>query len=108
MSAYTRFGSAPDTVTPIRPSGPAGRPLPSSRFHVLPASVDLYNPLPGPPLLRLQGVRYASHIAANSVLGLVGSKTTSMPPVLSLTNSTRCQVAPPSVVRKMPRSVLGP
>src|SRR5512135_3325627 len=46
-TAYTRLGSATDTSMPMRPNPSLGRPCVSC-FQVLPPSVDLYSPLPGP------------------------------------------------------------
>src|SRR5258708_20137816 len=92
----------------MRPRMPEGRPWPSIFVHVLPPSVDLYSPLPGPPLFRLHGVRYTSHKDANRVLGFLGSKTTSIAPVFESLYRTFCQVAPPSAVRKTPPSSLPP
>src|SRR6266581_5053141 len=72
--AYTRFGSAPETLTSILPTGPAGRPrrLVSS-VQVVPPSVDLNSPLPGPPSSSSQNLRAACHIAAERTFGLDGS-----------------------------------
>src|SRR5207244_5362533 len=86
MIAYTRVPSAPETETPMRPSTPLGRPCPSSRFHVAPSSPERYSPLPGPPLVKLHGVRCASHRAANRMCGLFGSNTRSIAPVLLYLN----------------------
>src|SRR6266852_6215813 len=108
IRAYTRLEFPPETETPMRPIIPAGRPCPSSFAQVLPPSMDLWRPLPGPPLFRLHGVRETSHIEAKSVLELFGSKTMSIAPVLLSLYKTFCHVAPPSVVRKTPRSSLGP
>src|SRR5215472_6895746 len=108
MIAYTRFPSAPETETPIRPSTPLGRPCPSSRFHVAPSSPERYSPLPGPPLVRLHGVRCASHSAANRMCGLLGSNTRSMAPVLLSLYSTFRHVWPPSLERNTPRISFGP
>ena len=36
---------------------PDGKPWPSMCVQVVPPSVDLYSPLPGPPLFRLHGLR---------------------------------------------------
>src|SRR5919197_503646 len=56
--AYTRFESAPDTLTPILPSGLAGSPgLPDSSVHVVPPLVDLKSPLDSPPLNNSHGLR---------------------------------------------------
>src|SRR5215510_7239312 len=108
MSAYTRFPSAGETATPMRPNTPDGRP--DARLisvHVSPPSVDLNNPLPGPPLDIWYSTRYASHRPANITLGLRRSIAMSIPPVLLSRKSTFFQVLPPSVVLKMPRSSLG-
>src|SRR4030095_15902439 len=78
------------------------------RFHVTPLSSDLYNPLPGPPLEKNHGCRRACHSDANTMFGLCGSKTTSMPPVFSSLDKTFVHVLPPSVVRKIPRSCFAP
>src|SRR5215470_2910088 len=108
IRAYTRLGSAPETDTPMRPMIPEGKPWPSRRVHVAPPSIDLYNPLLAPPLLRLHGLRYTSHKDAKRVLALLGSKTTSIAPVLLSLYNTFCHVVPPSRLRKIPRSSLGP
>src|SRR5688572_33302111 len=82
-SAYTRLGSAPETSTPMRPTTPAG--IPGRRVisvHDSPPSVDLYKPLPGPPLSILYSFRYASHSAAYSTFGFDRSTERSMAPVL--------------------------
>ena len=59
MIAHTRLGFAGDTVTPIRPQTPLGRPSPVSFVQLSPPSTDFQRLLPGPPLSRLQGVRSA-------------------------------------------------
>jgi hypothetical protein len=60
-----RFESPPDTSMPMRPTTPDGRPgLRVSSVQVSPPSVDLYRPLPGPPLDICHETRYASHSAA--------------------------------------------
>ncbi len=86
----------------MRPYGPAGRPS-FSRSQVSPPSVERYSPLPGPPDTSSQGWRTNCHIAANSTRGLPGAMTKSAAPVVSFTNSTFCQVLPPSPVRNTPR-----
>src|SRR5687768_12203209 len=98
MSAYTRCGFARDIASPTLPCGRVGRPVPVRRVHVTPASVLFQIPLPGPPLVRPHVFTSICHVAAKRVLGSVGCMTTSIPPVLSLTNRTRCQVRPPSAV----------
>src|SRR6266576_877023 len=98
-SAYTRFGFAPDTATPILPTIPRGRPgLRVISVHVSPPSVLLNRPLPGPPDDIWYSVRYASHSAAYMTLGLVRSIAMSTAPVLSSRKSTLRQLRPPSVL----------
>src|SRR5512133_647003 len=107
MIAYTRFASAPETATPIFPSTPCGSPgARVMSVHVSPPSVDLYNPLPGPPLDISHSLRYASHIAAYITLGLCGSIEISTAPVAGPLYNTLRQVLPPSVLLKRPRSSL--
>ena len=63
--AHTRPGIAGEAATPIRPFTPSGRPrLHVRSAHVSPPSVDRKMPLPGPPLVKLQGCRIVSHVAA--------------------------------------------
>src|SRR3954470_473753 len=103
-----RLESAPDTATPILPTRPDGSPgLRVISVQCSPPSVDLNRPLPGPPLDIWYSTRYASHSAARSTFGLWGSIAMSTPPVFASRNSVRRQVAPPSVLLKMPRSSLG-
>src|SRR6476620_5955928 len=83
-SAYTRFGSAPETATPMRPTTPFGIPgLRLISCHASPPSVDLNRPDPGPPDDMLYSPRDASHRAAYSTFGFVRSTEMSMAPVLS-------------------------
>src|SRR4051812_31210367 len=83
-SAYTRFGSAPETATPIRPTTPLGSPwLRVISCHVSPPSVDLNSPEPGPPDDIWYSTRYASQSAAYRTFGFVRSTEMSMAPVLS-------------------------
>src|SRR5437763_10587899 len=49
ITAYRTFERLRYTSMPMRPSGPSGKPLPFTRVHVSPASVDFQRPLPGPP-----------------------------------------------------------
>src|SRR5688500_19919065 len=101
--AYTRFGSAPDTDTPMRPMTPRGMPaLRVISVHVSPPSVDLNSPLPGPPLDIWYSTRYASQSAAYSTFGFWGSTLRSIAPVLSLRKSVFFHVRPPSVVLTRP------
>src|SRR5213079_390563 len=69
-----------------------GKTFPSRRFHVTPLSSDRYNPLPGPPLEKNHGCRRACQRDANTMFGLCGSKTMSMPPVFSSLDKTFVQV----------------
>src|SRR5687767_14676643 len=107
-SAYTRFGSAPDTDTPIRPITPRGRlAFRVSSCQVSPPSVDLNSPLPGPPLDIWYSTRYASHIAAYSTFGFVASTLRSIAPVRLSRKSVFSHVCPPSVLLNTPRSAFG-
>ena len=95
-------------ATPILPISPAGSPgLRVISFHVSPPSMLLNKPLPGPPLDIWNSRRNACHSDAYSTFGFARSNAMSMPPVLSSRNSTFFQVVPPSVLRKIPRSLLG-
>src|SRR6266581_2954034 len=97
--AYTRFGSAPETATPILPSSPAGNPeFRVSSVQFSPPSVDLKRPLPGPPLDIWYSLRYASQSAAYITFGFVRSIEMSTAPVLASRKSTRRHVLPPSVL----------
>src|SRR5919204_3168275 len=92
----------------ILPTSPCGSPgFRVISRHVSPPSVDLNRPLPGPPLDIWYSIRYASHSAANTTLGLRRSIATSAAPVLPSRNSTCFHVLPPSMLLKMPRSSLG-
>src|ERR1043166_5993181 len=57
ICARITFESDRETPSPIRPSRPSGKPLPSSFFQVLPASIVFQMPLPGPPPLKPKLVR---------------------------------------------------
>src|SRR5258705_13796649 len=62
IRAYTFSGFERLTAIDILPISSGS---PSFSFsHVSPPSVDLYRPLPGPPLTTCQGSRPCSHIAA--------------------------------------------
>src|SRR5256884_696508 len=108
MFASPRAPSAPKPKPPTRPTPPLGSPCPTSRFHVAPSSPERYSPLPGPPLVKLHGVRCASHRAANRMCGLFGSNTRSIAPVLLSLNKTFDHVLPPSFERNTPRISFGP
>ncbi len=92
----------------MRPQTPLGSPSPESFVQLSPPSTDFQRLLPGPPLSRLHGVRWACQNPAKSTRGFVASIARSTAPVLSSTNRTFCQVAPPSFERKTPRSAFGP
>src|SRR5215467_15406604 len=92
----------------MRPSVFLGWPCAVSRFQVVPASVLRYKPLPGPPQSMPQGERRACQSEAKITFGLEGSSDRSMPPEFSSLYKTLVHVFPPSVVRKTPRSALGP
>src|SRR6185369_1923872 len=77
-------------------------------FQVSPPSVVFHRPLRPPPAFIPQGVRWNFHIAAKMIRGLVGSMVRSIAPVESLRKRIFFHVLPPSVVRKTPRSALGP
>src|SRR5258707_15800059 len=106
--AHTRFGFAPETVTPMRPRTVSGKPCALISFQVVPPSAERYSPLPGPPLSMLHGVRRDCQSAANKILALLGSKVISIAPVLASLYRTFSHVLPPSRVRKTPRSSLSP
>src|SRR5581483_9022514 len=108
MIAYTRLESAAETAPPILPRIPSRRPCTSRRFQVTPLSSDRYSPLPPPPLEKNHGCRLACQSEANTMFGLCGSKTTSIPPVFSSLDNTLVQVFPPFSVRNIPRSEFGP
>src|ERR1035437_2894868 len=106
-SATTRFASTDETEMPILPSIPAGSPCACViSVHVSPPSVDLYIPLPGPPLDICHSLRYASQSAAYMTFGFFWSISTSMPPDAGPLYRTLRQLFPPSVDLKMPRSSL--
>src|SRR5258706_2214974 len=96
-------------VTVIFPNTPFGSPeLRVISVQVSPPSVDLKNPLAGPPLESVQGVRYTSQIEANRMRGSFGSIARSIAPAREFRNRARFQVAPPSLDRNTPRSSFGP
>src|SRR5260370_10416956 len=107
--AHRRAGFAGDTVIPIRPSGRGGKPwLPVMSVQVSPPSVLFHSPLAPPPAENPHGKRCAFHIAPYSTLAFAGSRTRSMAPVASSTNSTFAHVFPPSLERNTPRGGLRP
>src|SRR6476620_10115138 len=104
-----RRGLAGEIATPILPNGFAGMPgLNEISFHVSPPSVLFHNPLRPPPVFMPHGMRWNFHIDARRMRGFVGSMVRSIAPVESFRNSTFFHERPPSVVRKTPRSALGP
>src|SRR6185436_14086673 len=90
---------------PVRPIPSFGRPVVSC-FHVVPPSVDLKMPPPGPFVGEYvyQGGRRVFHRPAYTTCGFVGSITTSTAPTFSSLYKTFCHVFPPSRERKTPRS----
>src|SRR6188474_1081155 len=82
MMANRRLLSAPETAMPALPQIGAGSPVfLVSSVHVLPPSMVLNNPLPGPPLDSEYGVRNTSHNVAYNTSGFFGSITRSTAPV---------------------------
>jgi len=79
-----------------------------SSVQLSPPSVVFQMPLFPPPASIDQGVRWNLYVDAYSTRGFDGSIVRSFAPVESSTKSTFCQLFPPSVVRKTPRSGLGP
>src|SRR5437763_9812981 len=108
MFAQRRFEFAPDTVMPMFPQIPAGKPgLRVISVQWSPPSVVLNIPLPFPPDESSQGVRPACHRPAYKTLGLFGSIARSTTPVESSLKRIFSHVFPPSCERKTPRSGLG-
>ena len=107
ITAYTRRGLLGATAIPVRPIPSLGNPAVSC-VHVVPPSVDLKIPPPGPFVGEYvnQGGRRVFHRPAKTTLVLVGSMTTSTAPILSSLYSTFCQLLPPSRERNTPRSAL--
>src|SRR5688572_11095385 len=104
-----RRGFAGDTATPILPIGFTGIPgFDVSSVHVSPPSVDFHSPLRPPPASIPHGERWNFHIAAKRMRGLVGSTERSVAAVESLMKRIFFHDLPPSIVRKTPRSELGP
>ncbi len=100
MFAQRRFEFAPDTVMPMLPQIPSGRPgLRVISVQWSPPSVVLNKPLPLPPDESNQGVRPACQSAAYKMLALFGSMTRSTTPVESLRNKIFSHVRPPSLER---------
>src|SRR6187401_2052594 len=67
--AYTLFGLARETDTPILPTS-LGSPS-IILFHVSPASLDFQIALPGPPLSTFHGYLLCCQVAAYKIRGLV-------------------------------------
>ena len=76
--------------------------------QVSPPSVVFQSPLRPEPASIPHGLRWNFHVLAKRMRGFVGSRLRSATPVLSFTYSTFFHDLPPSVVRKTPRSLLGP
>src|ERR1041385_8150735 len=100
-----RRGLPGATATPLRPMQAAGSPF-VSWFQVLPPSVDLKMPPPGPfdGWYVYHGGRRVFQSVAYTTCELVGSITTSTAPMLSFLKRTFVQVFPPSCERYTPRS----
>src|SRR6185369_7517935 len=65
--AHTSWWSAGETARPTLPMLPFGKPgFRVISVHFSPPSVLLKMPLPAPPLMRSQGVRFTRHIEAYS------------------------------------------
>src|SRR5262249_47291155 len=108
MFAQIRFELPPDTVIPMFPQIPSGRPgLRVSSVQWSPPSVVLNKPLPLPPDDKSQGVRPACQNPAYNTFGLPGSITRSTTPVESLRKKIFSHVLPPSFDRNTPRSGFG-
>src|SRR5436853_626776 len=92
------FGRLRYASRPIRPSGPSGRPLPFSRVHVSPPSVDLQTPSPQLVLWRL----FDSPVPTHSRSGLLCETATS--PIDIRLTSWNCasKVVPALVVFQTP------
>src|SRR3954469_11925967 len=102
-----RFGFDGAIATPTLPTGDFGIPF-TARVQVDPPSCDRKTPLPSPPLWIFQVCITSDHMPAAMVFGSLGSSDRLEHPVFGSTKSTRCQLAPPSVVRYTPRSCCGP
>src|SRR5689334_12142109 len=101
MFAHRRFEFTAETVMPMFPQIPSGRPgLRVISVQWSPPSVVLKSPLPFPPDESIHGVRPACHNPAYKTLALFGSITRSTTPVESLRNKILSQVLPPSLERK--------
>src|SRR5688572_22041897 len=98
INAYTKLPLRRKMSSAMRPNGPSGSPLPESRVHVSPPSLDRQMPLPGPPPFMQQALRTRWYVEANIMRGFVGDTTRSLAPVHSSTRSTCLHVRPPSVV----------
>src|SRR3989339_105104 len=96
INAYTLSEFAGLTAIAILPIS-LGKPL-LNFSQLAPPSVDLYNPLPGPPLITFQGSLPWSHMAAYNMLGFFASMDNSAHPVLSLMYKIFFHVVPPSVL----------
>src|SRR5690242_19678943 len=96
-------------LMPTRPVK-SGHPCPVICVHVLPASVDLKSPPPGPLLGRytIDGGRRVLQKVARIVLLSVGSIAMSMAPMSGDLYSVLYHVAPPSRETKTPRISFGP
>src|SRR5208337_2106753 len=103
MLVYTTCGFDSATCTATRPHGFGGNPLALlsvTSLQCKPPSVDLNNPLPGPPERNVHPCRRKSHIAAYMVFGSCVLRAIMAQPVEPFAPArTFVQVLPPSVVR---------
>ena len=104
--AKTRFEFTLETLIPILPKL-VGSPS-VNLVQVSPSSTDFQSEEPLPPLDTVQGNLRCSQAAAYNIRGLFMSIDNEAIPVLSLIYKTFFQCAPPSVLLKTPRSLLGP
>ena len=96
IRAYNLSGAAGVIAKAILPTSFVGRPFPLNRFHVIPPSVDLKIPLPGPPLILCHVLSSRCQAPANNTSGLSVSITISDIPVFSSTKSVCFHDFPPS------------
>src|SRR5579864_9090839 len=96
ITEYRVAGCERQTVRPMRPSSPLGRPLVSC-VHVLPASRVFQIPLSGPAGRNPYSRRSRSSEAAYKTSGFDGSIAMSVKPVYLLISLVFVHVLPPSV-----------
>src|SRR5438874_840218 len=99
MSAYTRLESVGAIATSIFPSGGFGSPGCSTRFHVAPASVDLYTPS---PITSTSRIAQGSPVPAHTMSGLDGASASDPIAMTGWLSKIGVKVLPPSVDFQMP------